>query len=163
SLIRYGEEAVNALRRTLAVGVTLTVGALVAVAATTARAAVVPTPPTSPEAARALAAQKANELVAGRPAYLKASPNDAFVPGAVVTSGSTQYVPYERTYGGLPVVGGDFVLVLNNAGQLVSDSVALEHPVGNLSTSPTLAKGQAESIAKGQLRTVSKVEGTRLV
>jgi Zn-dependent metalloprotease len=145
------------------VGVTLTVGAMVVVATTSARAAVVPNPPTSPGAAPALAAQKATELVASRPAYLKASPNDAFVQGRVISSGSTQYVPYERTYSGLRVLGGDFVLVLNNAGQLVFNSVALAQPVGNLSTTPTLTSAQAESTAKQQLRTVSRVEGTQLV
>jgi Zn-dependent metalloprotease len=145
------------------VGVTLTVGAMVVVATTSARAAVVPNPPTSPGAAPALAAQKATELVASRPAYLKASPNDAFVQGRVISSGSTQYVPYERTYRGLRVLGGDFVLVLNNAGQLVFNSVALAQPVGNLSTTPTLTSAQAESTAKQQLRTVSRVEGTQLV
>jgi len=136
---------------------------MVVVATTSARAAVVPNPPTSPGAAPALAAQKATELVASRPAYLKASPNDAFVQGRVISSGSTQYVPYERTYRGLRVLGGDFVLVLNNAGQLVFNSVALAQPVGNLSTTPTLTSAQAESTAKQQLRTVSRVEGTQLV
>src|SRR2546430_5329754 len=91
-----GRTAVNLPRRSLTVGVVLAVGAMVAVGATTATAA--PTTPASPDTARALAAQKAAELVASRPAYLQASPNDAFVQGTVISSGSTQYVPYERTY-----------------------------------------------------------------
>src|SRR5256714_3200231 len=92
-----------------------------------------------------------------------ASPNDRFVPGAVVSSGATQYVPYERTYAGIPVVGGDFVLVLNNAGQVVYNSVALQHPIGNVGTTPTVAQNDAESVAKKQLTSVSRLESTRLV
>jgi zinc metalloprotease ZmpA len=41
-------------------------------------------------------------LVAGRPGFLKASADDAFVPGSVIISEGTRYVPYERTYRGLP-------------------------------------------------------------
>ncbi len=134
-----------------------------AVGVTSATAVAAPVTPASPDPARAFAAQKAADLVASRPAYLNASPNDKFTQGAVISSGSTQYVPYERTYGGVPVVGGDFVLVLNNAGQLVFNSVALQRPIGNLSTAPTLAKGDAEAVATRQLRTVTRVEGTRLV
>jgi Zn-dependent metalloprotease len=145
------------------VGTVLTVGAMVALAATSATAAVVPPTPTTPEAARAAAAQKTAQLVASRPAYLMASQGENFVQGAVVSSGATQYVPYERTYGGLHVAGGDFVLVTDNAGQLVFSSVALQHPIGSLSTAPTLSKAAAESTAGRQLRSLTKVEGTRLV
>src|SRR6266498_3790489 len=142
-----GRKAVKVPRRFLAVGLTLTVGGMVAVGVTSATAVAAPVTPASPDPARAFAAQKAANLVASRPAYLNASPNDKFTQGAVISSGSTQYVPYERTYGGVPVVGGDFVLVLNNAGQLVFNSVALQRPIGNLSTAPTLAKGDAEAVA----------------
>jgi zinc metalloprotease ZmpA len=150
-------------RPSLAVGTVLAVGALVAVGTTSATAMVAPPTPASPDAARALAAQKADQLVASRPAYLMASPNDRFVQGAVVSSGSTQYVPYERTYDSLPVVGGDFVLVLDNAGQVVFTSVAQQHPIGTVSTTPRLTKDAAEAVAKRQLHTVTAVEGTQLV
>jgi Zn-dependent metalloprotease len=145
------------------VGTVLAMGALAAVAATSATAVAAPTPPVSPESARTLAAQKATELVASRPAYLMASPNDAFAQGAVVSSGSAQYVPYERTFRNLPVIGGDFVLVLNNTGQTVFSAVALEHPIGALSTTPTVTEAAAAAIAARQLRSVSTVESTRLV
>jgi Zn-dependent metalloprotease len=150
-------------RRSLVVGTVLAMGVLAAVAATSATAVAAPTPPVSPESARTLAAQKATEIVAGRPAYLMASPNDAFAQGAVVSAGSVQYVPYERTYRGLSVIGGDFVLVLNNTGQTVFSAVALEHPIGALSTTPTVTEAAAVATASRQLRSVSTVESTRLV
>jgi Zn-dependent metalloprotease len=151
-------------RRALAAGGVLAVGAaMVAVAAATAPAAVAQTTPTSPGSAHTLAAQKATELVASRPAYLMAGPSDAFVQGNVVSAGSMQYVSYQRTYGSIPVVGGDFVLVLNNSGQVVYHSVAMAHPVGTVATTPSLTSAAAEAIAKRQLRTVTTVEGTQLV
>lgn len=136
---------------------------MVAAGVTSATAGAAPTAPAVPDSAAVLAAQKADQLVASRPDYLHASPSEQFQQGAVITSGSTQYVPYERTYGGLPVIGGDFVLVMNGAGQSVFNSVALERPIGSLSTTPKLSSGEAESIATKQLTTVTRVEGTRLV
>jgi len=81
----------------------------------------------------------------------------------VTTSQNLQYVSYDRTYKGLPVVGGDFVLVTNGAGQVVFHSVAMEHPIGTLATTPSVTKAAAEALATKQLTTVTKVEGTQLV
>jgi len=129
------------------------------IAAGTAAAASLPVTPD----VQTLAAQSADALVAGRPAFLHAGANDQFVRQSVISTGSAQYVPYQRTYSGIPVVGGDFVVVTNNAGQVVFDSVAQDHAIGTLSTTPTLSSAKAESVASGQLKAVSKVEGTRLV
>ena len=114
-------------------------------------------------AAHALASQNAAVLVASQPAFLQASPNDAFVQGSVVSSSGLFYVPYERTYAGLPVVGGDFVIVSDGAGQMVDNSTALEHPINLPSITPTLTQAGAETIAARQLRSVTRVEGTQLV
>jgi len=83
--------------------------------------------------------------------------------GKPVTVGTSQYVPYERTYAGLPEVGGDFVLATDASGQLLYDSVALKRPVGALAITPTLRQADAEAVAAKQLRSVSQVEGSRLV
>jgi Zn-dependent metalloprotease len=77
--------------------------------------------------------------------------------------GGTHYVPYERTYAGLPVVGGDFVVVVDASGQIIYNSVALERPIGSVSVTPALTRAAAEAIATGQLRTVSQIEDTQLV
>ncbi|WP_052434351.1 M4 family metallopeptidase [Streptacidiphilus melanogenes] len=119
-------------------------------------------PPPSPDA-RALAAASAQALVAGRPAFLQAGADDQFVQHAVISSSGTQYVPYDRTYAGVPVVGGDFVVVTNSAGQVLAHSVAQQHPIGRLSITPTLSSSKAASVASARLRSVAKVEGTRLV
>src|SRR5689334_7244808 len=112
----------------------------------------------------AFASRHADVLVASRPAFLHASPNDAFAQTGVVPSGELSYVAYERTHLGLPVIGGDFVLVIDGAGQIAYRSVAQERPIDLPSITPTLSQAAAESIAARQLLTVTRVEeGTQLV
>jgi len=110
-----------------------------------------------------LASHHADVLVASRPAFLHASPNDAFAQTSVMASRGLSYVAYERTHLGLPVIGGDFVLVIDGTGQIVYQSVAQERPIDIPSITPTLSQAAAESIAAKQLLTVTGVEGTQLV
>ncbi|HEX3478897.1 MAG TPA: M4 family metallopeptidase [Kofleriaceae bacterium] len=121
--------------------------------------------PTAPALAApfALASNNAAALIATGPAFLQASPHDAFVQGNVASSGGMFYVPYERTFAGIPVVGGDFVMVMDGAGQNVHNSAALDHPIDLPSISPTLSQSAAEVIATRLLSTVTRVEGTQLV
>ncbi|MFE9955522.1 M4 family metallopeptidase [Micromonospora sp. NPDC005299] len=134
-------------------------------AGTAAAVQAAPPGPAAPDAAqaRAIAADSARALVAGRPAYLHASSDDAFVQKTVISSEGTQYVPYERTYKGLPVVGGDFVLATDTAGNLKYASVAQQQAIGSLATTPKLTSATAAKTARAQLKTVSTVEGTNLV
>ncbi|KKK04243.1 M4 family metallopeptidase [Micromonospora sp. HK10] len=135
------------------------------VAAGTAVAVQAAPPSPAPDAAqaRANAAKSASALVANRPAYLHASADEAFVQRPVITSAGTQYVPYERTYKGLPVTGGDFVLATDQAGNLKYASVAQQQSIGDLATTPKLTAAAAEKTARAQLKTVSSVEGSTLV
>ena len=149
------------MRKTL-----LTVTAIVLAAfgiwapATPALPAAPPTsvPPASPEAA-----QSSDRVVSGRPEFLHASTADSFDRGAVVAFGQFHYVSYQRTHAGIPVVGGDFVMVVNSFGQVVAHSVAQQRAIGSLPTKPTLSTEQAEKIAASKLTTLEKVEGTTLV
>jgi len=154
---------VNAPKRPLALSVVLTVGVAAVVAVTAAQSANADPGPATPQTASTLAAQKATELVAGQPAYLMAGANEQFVRGQVISSGATQYVPFSRTYGGLPVVGGDFVMMFNGAGQNIANSVAMEHPLGAVPRIPALSAKDAEAVAAKQLTTVAAVEGSQLV
>jgi hypothetical protein len=45
------------------------------------------------------------DLGATRPALLRVGPYDGFVQHATITSAGWSYVPYDRMYRGLPVVG----------------------------------------------------------
>jgi len=118
--------------------------------------------PISPAAALANATVGAAALVAARPAYLHAGASDTFVQGKVESSHGLQYVPYTRKYKGLPVVGGDFVVMTDAAGQTKYTSVAQKSTI-NVATTPKLTSAKATTIAKAQLKTVSTVEGTRLI
>jgi zinc metalloprotease ZmpA len=152
-------------KRSLIVGAVFTVSGVVAAWTVSALAAPAPVGPSvnSPAVALQLAKDNTTALVASKPGYLYAGAEDSFAQRDVISSAGFHYVPYERTYRGLRVVGGDFVLVTNNAGQVIANSVAQEHAIGNLSTTPKLSKGDAEAVAKGQLKTVNQVEGGELV
>jgi zinc metalloprotease ZmpA len=111
----------------------------------------------------ALAGQSADALVASRPAFLQASPKDAFVQRNVVSSSGRFYVAYERTHGGLPVVGGDFVIVTDASGQITDNSTARQSLIDVASLTPTLNQASAEAIAMRRLTKVTRLEGTQLV
>ena len=59
------------------------------------------------------AAASADALVVSHPDQILGSTGEAYARGDVVGAGGLSYVPYARTYRGLPVVGGDFVVVTN--------------------------------------------------
>ncbi|GIH14493.1 zinc metalloprotease [Rugosimonospora africana] len=139
----------------LAVGLA-TVGTAVAVQAS-------PPSPNSTAAVQALAANTATTFVSTRPAVVHPSADDAFIQHPVISSGGMQYVPYDRSYKGLQVVGGDFVVVINAAGQITNTSVAQQQAIGNLSVTPALAKADAEAVARKQVTNPTTVEGTTLV
>jgi Zn-dependent metalloprotease len=131
--------------------------------ATNAHGATTPRGANSAVAPRALAASSAAAYVAGRPAALHASNDDAFDQQAVIsTREGLQYVPYDRTYKGLPVAGGDFVVVTDSFGKILSTSVAQDATI-NVATTPKLTKAQAATIAKKQLTKVDRVASNRLV
>src|SRR5581483_5379230 len=159
----WGGKHMRLTRRVLVVGASLTTAVLAlagapAVVASPAWAASV-----SPESSRAIAARSAQQLVAGRPDFLHATANEQFAAQPVQSAFGMNYVPYERTYRGLPVQGGDFVIVTDRSGNVRAHSVAQEHSIGNLSTTPALTAAAAEAVAKTQLSSVTRVEGTRLV
>ena len=63
-------------------------------------------------------------LVAAKPSYLHASASETFQRHAAITSGGYSYIPYTRTYKGLPVEGGDFVVMTDAKGATQYTSVA---------------------------------------
>jgi Zn-dependent metalloprotease/subtilisin-like proprotein convertase family protein len=123
--------------------------------------------PVSPSAAAAASADKAADtasaLVAAEPANLHTSDGEAYVQRPVISTEKLQYVPYERTYNGLQVIGGDFVVVTDNAGNTKFTSVAQSSPIGELATTPKLTAAESVKIAKAELKSVKNVEGTKLV
>ena len=85
--------------------------------------------PTHGQNARALAAASAKRLIASHAPALKVSSHDTFRALPVQSSHGIQYAAYTRDYRGLPVVGGDFVVVTDADGQVLTTSVAQTHRV----------------------------------
>lgn len=115
-----------------------------------------------PGTPKARAQESAKQYVAGKPARLKVSAHDAFVAKAPLASSGIQYVPYERTYRGLPVIGGDFVVATNSAGRIISTSVAQTRKVALASVTPKVAKATARATSRAQVDQ-ARVGRTRLV
>jgi Zn-dependent metalloprotease len=121
-----------------------------------------PTPGATPSA-QSLAATAATSFVASKPAALHASASDEFTQHPTISFKGTQFVPYDRTYKGLPVVGGDFVVVTNSSGQVMDTSVAQDQTINLASTTPTVTAKQAETTASQELTSVTSVTDTQLV
>ncbi len=109
------------------------------------------------------ATKAAQSLVASRPALLHASKDEAFVQRPVIASHGLQYVPYSRTYKGLPVIGGDFVVLTDATGAVKYTSVSQAPVITNLATTAKITAAEAAAVAKTQLKQVTGVEGTTLV
>ncbi|MFA1537958.1 M4 family metallopeptidase [Actinomadura monticuli] len=145
------------MRHQTAIGATvLSVGLAVAMSspATGATPRTAPAAPAKPDP-RTVAAASADRLVAAKPAEFRTAPKDRIVRRGV-TSGlrGLQYVQYERTYDGLPVYGGDFVVTTNASGGVLSTSVGQTAKL-NVSTKATVG---AAAAAKTSRAKVSKVE-----
>ena len=135
--------------------------AAVVAALTSGPAIAQPSGPSAQPAADGVAT--ADALVASRPQTLHASSHDTFHQRAVFTSAGLNYVAYDRTYKGLPVIGGDLVVVTDTAGQTKYTSVAQSSAIGELATTPQISASAALATAKRQLKSVSGVEATKLV
>jgi zinc metalloprotease ZmpA len=112
--------------------------------------------------ARAQAAQSARALVANRPARLHPSKYDAFRALPVQSSSGLQYVPYERSFKGLPVVGGDFVVATDSDGNVLGTTVAQTRATQLSSVTPTVGRAAARATSAEQVRD-ARLEATRLV
>ena len=110
-----------------------------------------------------VATANAETLVASRPDVIMGSAAEAYAHGDAVASNGLTYVAYERTYQGLPVAGGDFVVVADSAGKVVFTSVAQQSPIGDIQTTPAISAAAAERVARKELSKVDSVDGTRLV
>ncbi|MEU5863354.1 M4 family metallopeptidase [Nonomuraea sp. NPDC047529] len=116
-----------------------------------------------PVPANASRSDPADLLVKARPALLHSSPKDTYVrQGVIEGQGGLRYTTYTRTYAGLPVYGGDFVVVSGATGEVLSTSVSQDSPL-DLATTPRLGPADAIRVARSQLPQVSSVTTPRLL
>jgi Zn-dependent metalloprotease len=133
----------------------VSVAGLGAASSTAAPSAAPPPRPTQAQS-KAFAAQAASSLVSQLPAGLHAGKSDKFVAKPVISEQTgLQYVPYERTFKGLPVVGGDFVVVTDEHGAVKSTSVAQTVAIPDLSTTAGISAAAAKATATKQLKKVT--------
>ncbi|MGW2233641.1 M4 family metallopeptidase, partial [Streptomyces sp. NPDC001759] len=168
-------------RSTLAIATAVAAGALLTTGLTTGTAAAAPTKADAATAARPAAAPTALSA-ATRVSLIKKAQADVaetaqkiglgakeklVVKDVVKDADGTTHTRYERTYAGLPVLGGDLVVHTSKAGKTegVTRAVKAAIKVASLKAqvSPVKAEKQAVSAAKTLGSTKSAADGARKV
>ncbi|MFD1077440.1 M4 family peptidase, partial [Longispora fulva] len=112
-------------------------------------AATASTTQTAPHASPALAVADAQASLSSHGAALRATGSDAFTAtGSSVDANGNRHVRFNRTFKGLPVLGGDVVVHSAANGQFSDASVGLQAPL-NVSTSPKVTAQRAAELAAG--------------
>ena len=124
-------------------------------------AAATPTPPPSALAAAVSAADRA--AAAGADSLAK-GPGETYERRTVTPwLGGLYSVAYERSYRGLPVVGGDAVVIADGQGRIRGSQSASTGSVGVPSITPLVSAANAEKTARTRLAAVDGVESRTLV
>ncbi len=94
---------------------------------------------------------------------LAKGPGESFVRrDAVAGSGGFHYVSYDRTFRGLPVIGGDAVVTTDSRGAIRGTASAIGRPVRLGSVSPRLSALQADALARKQMSQVTEASAPSL-
>ncbi|NRQ39337.1 M20/M25/M40 family metallo-hydrolase [Nonomuraea sp. NN258] len=111
-----------------------------------------------------LAAAVADQAVASGLDKLSKGPDEAYRRVGVTPGASDMYyVAYERTYKGLPVVGGDAVVVTDAAGNVRDTTAAAGPSPANVPTRASISAARATDVAKTRLSRVDDTAAPRLV
>ncbi|MEU9043631.1 MULTISPECIES: M28 family peptidase [unclassified Kitasatospora] len=133
------------------------------IAATAGPATAAPSPSPAPPRALAAAVNAADAAAAAGLDALAKGPGETYERKAVTPwVGGLYSVAYERSYRGLPVVGGDAVVLADGQGKVRGLQSAATGPVGG-SVTPRIGADQAERTARTQLPAVDAMASNRLV
>ncbi|MGW1427818.1 M28 family peptidase [Streptomyces sp. NPDC002431] len=144
-------------------GTTLAVLAAMLVATGAPSASAEPSPPTPAPSALTAAVTAADRAAASGLDTLAKGPEERYERQMVTPWIKGLYsVAYQRTYRGLPVVGGDAVVVADSKGRVRGTQSAVSRRI-NVPTTPTVSAKAAEKTSREKLRTVRRVESHRLV
>ncbi|GAA2516311.1 M4 family metallopeptidase [Pilimelia columellifera] len=113
--------------------------------------------PAQDRAAQLRAASAADQLIAGQPDLFHRSDSDVMTRQSVIESMDLHYVAYERSHRGLPVVGGDFVVVTDRDANVLSTQVAQQRALAVSDITPAISASAATRVARAQ---VAKVDAT---
>ncbi|OPC78611.1 hypothetical protein B4N89_31015 [Embleya scabrispora] len=141
-------------------GTVLAVLAGLAVSTTAQSASADPSPPPG---SQALAVAAADQAVSSGLDSLAKGPDEQYRRQTVTPWVNGLYsVAYERTYRGLPVVGGDAVVLADNQGRVRATQSATGTRI-TAKTTATIDASAAEATSRARLAAVDKVESHRLV
>ncbi|SEG98163.1 Zn-dependent metalloprotease [Nonomuraea solani] len=111
-----------------------------------------------------LAAAVADKAVSSQLDELTRGPDEAYSRVSVTPGASDMfYVAYERTYKGLPMVGGDAVVVTDAAGNVRDTVAASDASPSGVPTTATISAARATRVAKTKLSRVDDTAEPRLV
>ncbi|MEV4417801.1 PepSY domain-containing protein, partial [Catellatospora sp. NPDC049609] len=140
------------MKRTLAAGsVALLVGAMLSVSPTSGNAA--------PQGATPVGVAAAERALAEHPSDVRAAAGDAYRIDRTISDSSGTHVRYARTYQGLRVYGGDFVVHTGANGVYKGSSVGLEAPL-TLATTPKVTAAKAAQAARARFSGTVGTVGT---
>jgi Zn-dependent metalloprotease len=100
-------------------------------------------------------------VTSDNPALLKSAHDVIVRTGVQGGPGGLRYFSYDRTYRGLPVIGGDLVVVTDSAGRVLDTTVAQERII-SVGVTPRVSAAAALATARGQLATVQTATAPRL-
>ena len=152
------------MNRTLLLGsLSLAVGGLL-IAGTGAPATAAGSPrPTPPKASKSQAVKDARASIAAHPKSVRAGAGDTFTSSAVlVDKDGTRHVHMERSYEGLPVLGGDVIVHSAPSGAFRESTVTLKKPL-SLSTAPAVSATSAEATARKMFKGKHAKTSSKLV
>lgn len=148
-------------RRPMTAGTTLAVLAGMLVVTSGRPASAEPSPPAPTALSAAVSA--ADRAAASGLDTLAKGPDEQYERQMVTPWVKGMYsVAYQRTYRGLPVVGGDAVVVADSEGRVRGTQSAVSRRI-NVPTTPTVSAKSAETTSRKKLTTVTRVDSHRLV
>ncbi|MGC0416384.1 Zn-dependent metalloprotease [Embleya sp. AB8] len=148
-------------RKSMTAGTVLAVLAGLVVSTTAQSASADPSPPPPGSQAQAVAA--ADRAVGSGMDSLAKGPDEQYQRQAVTPWVNDLYsVAYERTYRGIPVVGGDAVVLADGHGRVRATQSATSARIA-ANTTATIDANAAEATSKAKLAAVDRVESHRLV
>ncbi|GII58118.1 zinc metalloprotease [Planotetraspora thailandica] len=152
------------MRRTALLAVTVALATVAVGLPATSAAAQAPAAASSSQSdPKQLATAAADRAVASGLDKLRRRPDETYRRTSVTASAGGMYsVTYERTYKGLPVVGGDAVVVTDSSGR-VRDTASAATTTQAVTTTPTVTADQALETAKTTLSRVDDNAAPRLV
>jgi Zn-dependent metalloprotease len=143
-------------RRKIVLGSMLSLTAGVIAIPLQAQAQDVPVAATNNSANAVVAQAAAQKVVDARSPELRLGRYEKLTPTGVQSGGNgTQYVSFVRTFKGLPVIGGDAVVVTDPTGKVLEVASAQKSPINLATATPKVSTSAATATARGQLSAVT--------